>query len=246
MGRIANQVQQWRLNVDVGNQQDWDHTPKPMLVITIEPRLEDGSYQYTLDNLWDVSLTHLSSDVTLLLEFVYFLDPYQLPVSFFIGPDDGSNASAEEWQNRDIDRFDAAISLLCERHLVERYSQADLDVLRTYRALQRSTLQRLDEALLKNQSRSMKLSLLRAKLFQLPISLSATTPLGFRILYDVLQVLSVLQTVSSQIPRSRALSNLPPFSVTQGFTVLHNKTRQQRLYLRKPANKFALPREKSR
>jgi len=49
-------------------------------------------------------------------------------------------------------RFDAAIGILIERHLVERYNLPSGDCLKTHRALQRTIIQRLDTDLPKRQS----------------------------------------------------------------------------------------------
>ena len=48
-----------------------------------------------------------------------------------------------------LDRFNDAVVGLCERHLVERYQNGSVDVLKTHRALQRSILQRLDKDIIK-------------------------------------------------------------------------------------------------
>lgn len=58
----------------------------------------------------------------------------------------------DDWIYWDIDRFNLAITALCERHLVERYQRGSQDTLRTHRALQRSILQRLDKDVLKRDS----------------------------------------------------------------------------------------------
>lgn len=51
-----------------------------------------------------------------------------------------------------VSRFDAALAILLERHLVERYIIPAGHFLRTHRALQRCILQRLDENLNKRQA----------------------------------------------------------------------------------------------
>lgn len=128
--------------------------------------LPSSTYERTLNTVWDLAFSRLSTDSSKLLEFLAFLDPDQTPVEMFVGPK--SAASTTGWQYWDTERyftssmiynccllirvrFDAAIVVLLERHLVERYILPAGDYLRTHRALQRTILQGLDMDLPKRQ-----------------------------------------------------------------------------------------------
>ncbi|ETS78887.1 hypothetical protein PFICI_08740 [Pestalotiopsis fici W106-1] len=106
------------------------------------------SYQLTLDTVWDLALQRLTPDARELLDLLALLDPDQVPTSLFLG-DSGDvatlDASDTKWQPWSTNRFNSAVELLYERHLVERYALADGDFLRTHRALQRCILHRLDD-----------------------------------------------------------------------------------------------------
>ncbi|KAL1868436.1 hypothetical protein VTK73DRAFT_3675 [Phialemonium thermophilum] len=117
-------------------------------------------YQYTLNTVWELAFHRLTPDARLLLEFLAFLDPDNVPVDLFIGTK-GEQRGADlpaaektsEWQYWDVDRFNDAISILLERNLVHRTVLDDIDSLRTHRALQLCVLQQLDEDLPKRAAR---------------------------------------------------------------------------------------------
>lgn len=88
--------------------------------------------------MWDLAFHRLSPDAKALLEFISFLDPDQVPVEMFVGS--GSEVPRNHWQYWSRDRFDAAVEVLLERHLVERYHLLTGDCLKTHGALQRTII----------------------------------------------------------------------------------------------------------
>ncbi|KAH7322588.1 pfs domain-containing protein [Stachybotrys elegans] len=115
------------------------------------------AYQHTLDTVWEMAIQRLSEDARVLLEYIAFLDPDDIPVDMFIGRnnEDASNEStSSSWQYWDVYRFNDAIGILSERNLVNRTVLGNgIDSLRTHRALQISILQQLDEDLPRRAAR---------------------------------------------------------------------------------------------
>ncbi|KAM0347638.1 hypothetical protein ACHAPU_004651 [Fusarium lateritium] len=116
-------------------------------------------YEHTLSTVWDLAFRRLSDDARLLLEYVAFLDPGDIPVDMFIGTSDSlveakhTTRSHNQWIYWDRDRFNEAVSILLERNLVHRTVLEGSDSLRTHRALQMCILQELDEDLRKRTLR---------------------------------------------------------------------------------------------
>ncbi|CAH0044608.1 unnamed protein product [Clonostachys solani] len=104
------------------------------------------AYAHTLETVWNIAFQRLSSDANILLEWIAFLDPDQIPTDLFIEPSDNAHPGITDsgWGYWDSTRFNNAVEVLRERNLVERYGQHADDSLRTHRVLQRCILQRLD------------------------------------------------------------------------------------------------------
>lgn len=119
-----------------------------------------SAYEHTLATIWDLAFHRLSSDSQMLLNLIAFLDPDTIPEDIFIGPQN-SEPEKSGWEYWDVQRSDVTISreslithsslrfneavrILRERHLVERDVGPTGSSLRTHRALQRDILQRLD------------------------------------------------------------------------------------------------------
>ncbi|PMD52524.1 pfs domain-containing protein [Hyaloscypha bicolor E] len=106
---------------------------------TVENVASTSAYQHTLATVWDLAWLRLSSDSKELLYQVAFLNPDGIPQDLFIGNDNDS--TPQHW---DIHRFNEAVRILRERHLIERDETPIGLSLRTHRALQRSILHKLD------------------------------------------------------------------------------------------------------
>ncbi|TGJ79873.1 hypothetical protein E0Z10_g8889 [Xylaria hypoxylon] len=115
--------------------------------------LETRAYQYTLNTVWDLSFHRLTDDAMTLLEYIAFLDPDHIPVDLFTGESNALYEASDGWKYWDIVRFNEAVGVLSERHLVDRSSQEGSDALRTHRALKMRILQRLDADLTKRANR---------------------------------------------------------------------------------------------
>ncbi|VUC26950.1 unnamed protein product [Clonostachys rosea] len=125
------------------------------------------AYAHTLETVWNVAFERLSSDANILLEWIAFLDPDQIPTDLFIEPSDNARpgTSGGGWGYWDSTRFNNAVEVLRDRNLVERYGQDADDSLRTHRVLQRCILQRLDGEPEKRLTRFMEVvSILRKAL----------------------------------------------------------------------------------
>ncbi|KAF5657124.1 pfs domain-containing protein [Fusarium heterosporum] len=130
-----------------------DHRLKSSKIFKMKGNITSAArkYEHTLSTVWDLAFRRLSDDARLLLEYIAFLDPDDIPVDIFIGTSDSlvENASraTNHWAYWDRDRFNEAVSILLERNLVHRTVMEGSDSLRTHRALQMCILQELDEDL---------------------------------------------------------------------------------------------------
>jgi len=102
-----------------------------------------SAYEHTLATIWELAFHRLSDDSQKLLNLIAFLDPDAIPEDIFIGPQK-QESEKSGWEYWDIQRFNEAVRILRERHLVERDVGPTGSCLRTHRALQRDILQRLD------------------------------------------------------------------------------------------------------
>lgn len=59
-------------------------------------------YELTLNSVWDLAFNRLSTDSRKLLEFAAFLDPDQVPVEMFVGPESAVDTTG--WQYWDTKR----------------------------------------------------------------------------------------------------------------------------------------------
>ena len=132
---------------------------KHTLQIWSSERLADlNSNSRTLDTVWDLALTRLSEDAHWLLNMIAFLSPDSIPEIMFVAPEPA--VTPQEWEYWEIHRsvqptscftllnmlrFNDAVALLQERHLVERDEVEGLASLRTHRSLQMQILHKLDE-----------------------------------------------------------------------------------------------------
>ncbi|KAM0267364.1 hypothetical protein ACHAPA_005906 [Fusarium lateritium] len=137
-----------------------DHRLKSSKIFKMKQNISAGArkYEHTLSTVWDLAFRRLSEDARLLLEYIAFLDPDDIPVDMFIGISGGhdttsSTNTAFKWNYWDRDRFNEAVSILLERNLVHRTVLEGSDSLRTHRALQMCILQELDEDLPKRSTR---------------------------------------------------------------------------------------------
>lgn len=64
------------------------------------------AYQHTLDTVWELAFRRLSDDARLLLEYIAFLDPDDIPVDMFIGPakSDTPQNTTSKWEYWDMHR----------------------------------------------------------------------------------------------------------------------------------------------
>lgn len=88
-----------------------DHRLKSSRIFKMRGNISTGArkYEHTLSTVWDLAFRRLSDDARLLLEFIAFLDPDDIPVDIFIGAGDDHEATASTdtnspWQYWERDR----------------------------------------------------------------------------------------------------------------------------------------------